>query len=156
MGMRDETGDAAVAKVDRIYKYNPVHWFIDLMDNGDETVTATVRYRTKEVRSTGEMEHIDFVFKKETLMELIPEDITTFELINTLKLMAKERDKTRHEVDDSLREEVAYCKDKYEEAMRRFASYERELRKAAAYEAIIWLMRKPKGWNSYISSFVAS
>ncbi len=161
MNKRSAEIEAQVGNTNSVEKKNPLGWNT-AMDSDGETVQVKFRYwahhKIDNDRRPDEY-YMDFSFPKQDIMAMIPEEgyKNPFALVNYERKLDDRRwtiiqDISRTLADDfkEIQSKTRSTSDMYAELLRKFASesrYQKPMESLARFEAIIWLLKKPKAFN---------
>lgn len=166
---KDTTGDTAVQWASAKLDFEPILWYTTSEWCADERIRTTIKYRLKEERADGRS--MEFEFELSELIGLLRVEAkkypssrfnylnivndegawraSRFALINDMKIIAEERERLRHRIQEATKERPTQKKWS-EDIIANFERMGDELRSVAICDTLIWLAKKPKGWWAFL------
>ena len=145
----DTAGEAAVFNASIKEDYEPILWFTTSKWYG-ESILTVIKYRLKSNKN-GEIFEMEFTFSVPELLRIFSAEAmeSPFAMVNSMRMISKERESLKMQMESATK----MCSTKWDElgdSIGKFEKLKGTLSTIAAYDSLIWLMRKPKGWRDFL------
>lgn len=145
----DTAGEAAVFNASIKEDYEPILWFTTSEWYG-ESILTVIKYRLKSDKTGGIFE-MEFIFSVPELLRMFSAEAmeSPFAIVNGLRVIAKEREYLKRRM-ESVTKMRSINRNELGDSIGKFEKLKGTLSTIAAYDSLIWLMRKPKGWRDFL------